>query len=339
MSTPRLSICMATRNRARFIGQTLESLLAQLQAGVEVVVVDGASSDDTPQVMAGLQALHPGIRYYRQAANSGVDRDYDKAVDYASGDYCWLMTDDDLLRPGAVARVLACTEREVDLIVVNAEARSADLSRTLKPRLLELDRDREYRRGESERLFADAASYLSFIGGVVVRRKFWLGRERAPYYGSLFIHVGVIFQMPPVERALIIAEPLITLRFGVAGWAPRSFEIWFTKWPQLVWSFSHFAESTRSKVYPREPWTQPRRLFFYRAIGAYGRAEYRRFLADRPDGWSKLAGLAVASIPGRLANFIASLYFATLKRSPLELYDLSRSREATWLTRLLSRLR
>ena len=44
--------------------------------------------------------LEPGrpLRYFRESVNSGVDRDYDKAVGYASGEYCWLMTDDDLLQ-------------------------------------------------------------------------------------------------------------------------------------------------------------------------------------------------------------------------------------------------
>lgn len=339
MLAPRLSICLATRNRAGFIGQTLDSVLGQMQSGVELVVVDGASSDKTPEIMERYQALHPGLRYYRQPSNSGVDQDYDKAIGYATGDYCWLMTDDDLLRPGAIARVLAAIDKQVDLVIVNTEARSADLSQTLKPRLLDIEQDRDYLPGESEKLFLDAASYLSYIGGVVVRRKFWDGRNRAAYYGSLFVHVGAIFQSPPIERVSVIAEPMISLRFGVPGWTARSFEIWFIKWPELIWSFSDFSESARSKVYPREPWREPRRLIFYRATGAYTLAEYRRFLADRVGGATGVACLAVAMIPGVLANAMASIYCAVAKRSArLELYDLTRSRYATWITRLAGRL-
>src|SRR5689334_19512095 len=114
---PRLSICIATYGRGKFIGETLDSILGQWQPGVEIVVVDGASPDDTPEVMAQYALRHPGIAYYRESENSGVDRDYDKAVGYARGDYCWLMPDDDLLRPGAIQSLLDHLDRDLDLVV------------------------------------------------------------------------------------------------------------------------------------------------------------------------------------------------------------------------------
>ena len=39
---PRLSICIATLNRAAFIGETLDTIVAQLREDTEVLVVDGA---------------------------------------------------------------------------------------------------------------------------------------------------------------------------------------------------------------------------------------------------------------------------------------------------------
>ena len=79
---PELSICIATYNRGKFIGETLDSILSQLVPGVELIVVDGASPDDTPGVMAQHLSHHPEIRYYREQVNSGFDRDYDKTVRY-----------------------------------------------------------------------------------------------------------------------------------------------------------------------------------------------------------------------------------------------------------------
>ena len=105
-SHPRLSICIATFNRADVICNTLDTITAQLSDGVEVLVVDGASTDDPESVMHGYCELHAGVRYIRETVNSGVDADFDKAVHYARGDYCWLMTDDDLMKNGAITRVL-----------------------------------------------------------------------------------------------------------------------------------------------------------------------------------------------------------------------------------------
>jgi hypothetical protein len=99
-----------------------------------------------------------------------------------------------------------------------------------------------------EHLFIDALNYLSFIGAVVIRRSIWLGRERVLYFGTEFVHVGVIFQKPLPGSALIIAEPFITIRFGYGQWTSRSFEIWMFKWPKLVWSFKDISSEAKRRV-------------------------------------------------------------------------------------------
>src|SRR5207244_10238543 len=86
---------------------------------------------------------------------SGVDVDYDKAIGYATGNYCWLLTDDDLLRPGALSRVFALLDGTRDLIIANGEIKNADLSKVLARRALGFENDREYRVGEAGRLFSE----------------------------------------------------------------------------------------------------------------------------------------------------------------------------------------
>jgi len=121
MRSPILSICIATYNRAGFIGETLDSILHQLTDEVEIVVVDGASTDATPTVMERYAADCPGLRYVRLPAKGGVDQDYCKAVECARGEYCWLFPDDDLFKPGAVKRVLDELRNGPCLVIVNAE--------------------------------------------------------------------------------------------------------------------------------------------------------------------------------------------------------------------------
>src|ERR1035437_7960952 len=137
----KLSICIATFLRANFIAETLDSILGQMQENVEIVVVDGASPDNTRGVIAQYLIKYPEVRYYREESNSGVDRDYDKAVGYASGEYCWLMTDDDLLVPGAIKRVLSALDDRCELSVVNAEVRNVDFSKRLNKSLIKVSSD------------------------------------------------------------------------------------------------------------------------------------------------------------------------------------------------------
>ena len=335
----KLSICIATYNRGRFIGETLNSILSQLEPNVELIIVDGASPDNTQEIMAQYTSRYPEIRYFREIKNSGVDRDYDKAVGYAKGEYCWLMTDDDLLHPGAIRRVLDALNGDVGLLVVNSEVRNADLSVVLEPRRINLEQDREYNHAEAETAFSELANSLSFIGCTVVRRDIWMARDRASYYGTLFVHVGVIFQSPPLERIKVIAQPQIIIRYGNAMWTARGFEIWMFKWPQLIWSFSGVTDHTKSAVYPRDPWRSAKILFQYRATGAYSGTEYRKFLSGTTKGAASVMACAIAVFPATLANFICVLYYALRKNSSQMLfYDLLRSRNTSWASRALAHI-
>lgn len=336
--TPRLSICISTYNRAGFLGETLNSILCQMTPEVELLVLDGASPDNTAEVMATYLMRYPKIRYIREKQNSGVDCDYDKAVGYATGDYCWLMTDDDLLKAGAIARVLSLIEKHLDLIVVNSEVRNVDFSKVLQERFCSVTDDREYAAAECGRLFTEAAEYLSFIGGVVIRRAVWLERERQAYFGTLFIHVGVIFQKPLIAGAMLISDPLITIRYGNALWTSRGFEIWMFKWPELIWSFPGIPDSVKAMVYPKEPWRQVKKLVLYRAIGAYSMSEYRRFFPDRVNRRSRIVPMAIALCPAKLANSLGGVYCLLLNRQArVAVYDLARSKHATWVARLAAR--
>lgn len=333
-----LSICIATFNRAPFISETLDSVIGQLEPGVELVIVDGASPDNTPDVIAEYVVRHPEVRYYREHVNSGIDRDYDKAVGYARGEYCWLMTDDDLLRPGAVQRVLAAIDEKKDLIIVNAEIKNSDLSRTLHERRLMYFSDRDFDAESLDEFFAETASYISFIGCVVIKRATWLSRDRASYYGTLFVHVGVIFQQPAIGNIRVIADPFIVIRYGNAMWTPRSFEIWMFKWPLLVWSFPGFSERAKQKTSPQEPWRRPGTLFFYRATGAYSAAEFSKLLSKRATGVMGVMTYVISACPAAVANFIAVFYLCVTNRAGrMGMYELLNSRHASVATKLLAR--
>lgn len=315
MSAPRLSIVIATLNRAKFIGETLETMVSQLTPEVEIVILDGASTDGTDAVVGGFAQRYPQLKYVRQEKNNGADQDFDRAVELASGRWCWLMTDDDLLKPGAVRRVLDALKSEPSLLLVNAEVRDLDMSRVLEPSRLGFTDDRRYGPEELSRLFADVGAYLSFIGAVIVERSLWLSRQRARYFGSLFIHVGVLFQAPLPREAIVLGEPLISIRYGNALWRPRDFEIWMFKWPELVWSFPDISDEAKETVYPREPWRNLKRLFFFRAKGTYTLDDWKKWIAPRA-GSKRLqaASLAVAALPGPVANAAALGYLTLVDR-------------------------
>lgn len=329
-----LSICIATYNREKFIGATLESIVGQISESVEIVVADGASTDNTKEVVLDYQKKYPQIKYYQLHKKGGVDCDYCKAIERATGKYFWLMSDDDILKPNAVRKVLKETQHNLGLIIVNSEIRSVDLSCVLKRKILPLSEDRIYRTQEYQDFFADMASYLSFIGCVVIERNLWISREKARYFGTEFVHVGVIFQAVIASNILVIAEPLIGIRYCNNSWTNRFFEIWAFKWPRLIWSFSGYPASIKEKVTPREGCISVKRLIYFRALGAFSLAEYYNFIVPSSKSFYRRAlAKLVASLPGEIFNFFAILCFTMVPSRKAEVADLKRC-EFYWLKNL-----
>jgi GT2 family glycosyltransferase len=109
---PMISVCMAAYNGDRYIEAQLRSILPQLERGDEIVIVDDASRDTTPEVVRRIQKesaedpAMPRIVLIRHQVNRGVVRTFDEAVRGATGDILFLCDDDDLWASDKVRKVL-----------------------------------------------------------------------------------------------------------------------------------------------------------------------------------------------------------------------------------------
>lgn len=324
MNNPLLSICIATYNRAAYIGETLDSILPQLDDEVELLVVDGASTDNTEDVIQRYIEVDSHIRYVRLPAKGGVDRDYDKSIELAHGEFCWLFTDDDLLRPGAVIAVKAALSEGYGLVIVNAEVRDRELAVIVQNRRIAMQNNKAYGLNSIEHLFIDALSYLSFIGGLVIRRSIWLSRERESYFGTEFIHVGVIFQKPLPDPALIIATPYIIIRYGNGQWTPRHFDIWMFKWPRLVWSFCLISDRAKQCIVQKEPWRRLINLILQRGRGTYTAHHYQKYFSSLSSMklW-KICAFLISRLPIKILAYFLYYYGRLIRTNELLLHDLN----------------
>ena len=329
MTKSHLSICIATYNRAKYIGETLESIISQITDEVEIVIVDGASTDGTSSVVKGYAEVCKQIRYIRLSSKGGVDQDFCKAVELAKGEYCWLMSDDDILKQGAIQTVLdEIQHNNYSLIIVNSEVRNTDLSKLVDKKRLQINENKIYTPAENEKLFVEAVNYLSFMGCVVINKRLWDERGKEKYLGSAFIHVGVIFQSPIPSNTLIIAEPYIIIRYGNAEWTTRAFEIWMFKWPNLIWSFPNFSDRAKSQIILKEPYRRYLTLLMYRARGAYSINDYFHFIAPRlKSKWKRFVSKIIAWLPGCFVNSLGIFYYSFFyKTSRLPLMEMKNSR-------------
>lgn len=98
-SQPRASVIIPAYNAARFIGATIDSVLAQTYRDFEIIVVDDGSTDDTAAV---LRPYRDRIKYIYQA-NQGVTAAQNAGACLAEGHYVIFSGADDLLLPDQLA--------------------------------------------------------------------------------------------------------------------------------------------------------------------------------------------------------------------------------------------
>lgn len=94
MTTPRVSVIMATYNHAAYVGQAIDSVLAQQDVELEFLVADDGSADRTPQVIEGYD--DPRIKFIAHPLNRGAGVVTNELVCSASAEYVALINSDDV---------------------------------------------------------------------------------------------------------------------------------------------------------------------------------------------------------------------------------------------------
>ena len=103
----QLSICIPTFKRAKHLNNCLNSILLAKKApgfDFEICISDNGSTDDTEKIVKRYIDKLP-IKYSKNAANLGIPRNFLKVVSIASGEFVWLLGDDDLLMPDAFLKI------------------------------------------------------------------------------------------------------------------------------------------------------------------------------------------------------------------------------------------
>jgi glycosyltransferase involved in cell wall biosynthesis len=118
MTNPRVTIGIPTHNRSSLLRETLKSVLEQSLPEIEVFVLDNASTDDTPKVVASLrdQRLH----YIRHETDIGAAENLSMAFHVGTAPFIMVLPDDDLMRPGNLARKVPILEARPDIDIVHS---------------------------------------------------------------------------------------------------------------------------------------------------------------------------------------------------------------------------
>lgn len=106
-SSPRITVVTPSFNQAAYLGETLRSVLSQREEIWEYFVIDGGSEDESPEI---IRRHEDQIDYWVSEKDRGQADAINKGFRRATGDVLFWLNSDDILAPGAIARVKAAFE-------------------------------------------------------------------------------------------------------------------------------------------------------------------------------------------------------------------------------------
>ena len=113
--TPQVSVIMSVRNGAAYLRQAVDSILAQSFGDFEFIIVDDASDDETPRILAEYAAADPRIVLLVNDENLRLSRSLNRALAVARGTYIARQDADDLSLPDRFAKQVERLDAEPDL--------------------------------------------------------------------------------------------------------------------------------------------------------------------------------------------------------------------------------
>jgi glycosyltransferase involved in cell wall biosynthesis len=106
---PLVSVVVPTRNRRALLQRCVEAVAAQDWRPLELIVVDDASTDDTPSFLADFAARHADVSVValRNSSQAGANPSRNRAIRESRGEYVAFLDDDCIAEAGWLTRLMA----------------------------------------------------------------------------------------------------------------------------------------------------------------------------------------------------------------------------------------
>jgi glycosyltransferase involved in cell wall biosynthesis len=312
-----LGICIPTYERPALLRRCVLSAVESAQGRpIRIFIADDSVAETNDAVYAELRTLGTDLHVRRNARNLGIDANIQRAVDICDRDHAWLIGEDDVFLPGAVATMHDLLQRiEVDFVFANYVFVGDDATRPIGRAIDELADGPM----ALDRFLADHLWAAGFLGACVVRRATWGAVDPAPYDGTYYTHVGRICEMVAAEgRFHVVGTPCVANRVeghDTFTWKGDSYGVFFgflamcravaERRPELADAMRRAGDTMER----RYRWLSLRVAARLRSDHGYDRAQFERYL--RP---------AQLGAPRKLAFFLISVAPPALFRPLVRAY-------------------
>ena len=124
MNSSLVTIIVPSFNQGRFIREALDSILSQDYRPIEVLVIDGASTDQTVEVLESFAGVSE-LKWWSEP-DRGVADAVNKGFARAQGSIIGIQSSDDLYLPGAISAAVECMQAHRDVALVYGDVELID---------------------------------------------------------------------------------------------------------------------------------------------------------------------------------------------------------------------
>jgi hypothetical protein len=208
--SPSVSICIPTRDHAALLPDAIRSACGQRHPSLEILVLDNASTDETPAIAARAAAADPRLRYVRHEQDLGMAGNFNAGVSMSRGEFVQILCDDDVLEDGAAALLAQALASEPQAVLAAGGRIFADAA--LRPgRVVRPRSKRECVDGSA--LMRECFAYGNRIGepSAVMFRRAFAARGFSDAYSQL-VDLEMWFHLLAFGPAVLMPEGLCRVR-------------------------------------------------------------------------------------------------------------------------------
>src|SRR5450432_750622 len=127
MIPPKVSILIPVYNGRRYLAECLDSILAQDFEGMEILIADDGSTDDSRELIQDYAKKDGRIRWWRNPVNLGLAGNFNGCLRAARGDYIkYVLQDDLLLSPSAIRQMAQALDSDPAVTLVGSASHVID---------------------------------------------------------------------------------------------------------------------------------------------------------------------------------------------------------------------
>lgn len=212
---PLMSIGVPVYNEEKHLAEALDSLLAQDYENIEIMILDNASTDSTPEICAEYVAKDPRIRYYRNDPGVHCFENFKRVFQLARGEFFMWAAGHDLHHPSHVSKCVEVMVEDPSIVLCYSEMIWIDgKGQPLEP----MEKGHEYidTRGLELHLLRINVALWGFKNGHSTYGVFRTqALNKTPVYPHTFSpDMALLIELAAIGKFAYISDPLLYMRRG-----------------------------------------------------------------------------------------------------------------------------